>query len=537
MGSFVSPVVRVCLGLLLTMPLLSSCAGLNLYDAERDKVAQAAKKSFESANVQGTVAAVRQNMAELSDAETAQTRRLVELRRDLLLSAIAGDAPCDPTAERDAAPRFYDTYVACIDRELQRLVGEVPAKNPAALRTQFRIAVVQMQSSLEALADDRTKFQLVFKGVGPPPCNPNQAPSLEPPEELQVAINKAAPQAVELPGQYKEFRANCEEYRTALTTIGRAGAEDSVFGKSVAGWVAGQKALSEARSNAASLKHTYDKAVDEYNTAAAKLPTGPSQAARDEANKLLDNVRGAAKSLEDVAALLGVKALSEDRLTQLDTVIGALQGGTLDPKTYGADTRRALSALSALPAFADSALDLASQQQAPPLASLILAKELQQVRLAAADRQAMRAEQRLSLLEQRMNGYRDEIMAILEARQRLALASGGAPGGLTSSAVEAFSTAVPANARVQLLRSVTAFADSFSLGGAAAADADYRLVALEYDKSLDRSEDAVKEWERLIAVPIDRLIAFYGSGIKAETVAAIMTQALGLGLIGAGVNR
>lgn len=524
---------------LLLLALLSqACAGLHLYDAEREKVAQAAKKSFESADVEGTVAAARQNMTALSDAEAAQARRLVASRRDLLLLAVAGDAPCDPATRRAARPRFYDTYLACIDRELNRLVGQTPAQTPGQLRDTLERALAEMQSNRDALADDRTKFLLLFNGVVPPPCNPGKPPNPDPPVEVMDAVGKAAPGAFgQLPTIYGAFVRDCNGYRRALAAVQNTGRSGSEFRRAVDDWVASQTSLSDARSAAARLKHEHDDAIAKYNQAAAELSQDPSQEARERAKAALDKAQAAAKALERLPSMLGVKALSEDRLTRLDTVIAALKGDALDPEKYGQDLRQALGAVATIPTFADRALDIVRRAQAPPLGSLILTKELQQVRLAAAERQVARAEQRVALLEQRVAGYVDASRSMLEARYRLELAGRDARDALQDSAVTTFSLRVSAEVRAQVFRSTTAFADASSIGGAASAEAEYRLVALEYDTALDRSEDAVKEWERLISVPVDRLIAFYGSGMKAETLAAIVTQAIGLALIGVGVNR
>jgi hypothetical protein len=242
--------------------------------------------------------------------------------------------------------------------------------------------------------------------------------------------------------------------------------------------------------------------------------------------------------------------VSEERLEQLDAVIAALKGGQLDPEQYDARVRQAVGVVAALPTFADRAIDIARRRQAPPLGPLVLEKELHQARLAAASRQILREEQRLVWLERRMDAQRDRAIRLLEARQRLEQATArlaeGAPCNgdlicgqrrLPVTAVQAFSDTTPAVARVQLRQSVADYADSFSIDAAAAAEADYRLVSLEYEIALDRSEDAVRQWQTLIAVPIDRLIAYHGAGIKPAEVAAIVTQALGLGLIGVGVNR
>jgi hypothetical protein len=105
---------------------------------------------------------------------------------------------------------------------------------------------------------------------------------------------------------------------------------------------------------------------------------------------------------------------------------------------------------------------------------------------------------------------------------------------LPVSSVEALASGVPAGVRVQLRRALTEYSDSFTIDAATAVEADYRLIALEYETALDRSEDAVRAWQTLITLPIDRLIAYYQSGVRAEEIAKIIALFLGLGLIGLG---
>jgi len=512
--------------------------GLHLYDPEREKVAQGAKKSFESANLDPTFTAARQNMAALTDAEASQARRTVELRRDLLLLAIAGDAPCDPSVKRLDKPRFHETYQACIDREIKLLTGDL--SDPEDARLKLVKADADVRTLRLVLASEEGKFRLLFGGVARPPCSRETAASRDVPAGLREAVTRAAPGAVgQLPVFYRDFVKQCGDYQAALDILNTVaeGASSSRRGKALSDLSTARSALATARGDADTLKARYDEAVKQYAAAAAKLPKDGSTTVSDEAKKALKAAQEAATKLEGVPEMLGVKALSEDRLKQIDAVLEGLQGNALDRTKNDDATRQAVSTLSVLPGFADSALDLAKQASAPPLGSLILTKELQQVRLAAAERQIKRAEQRVALLEQRATGLLDAVRALLDARFRLGLARDEAKDKLDAAAAKVFTSTVPAEARAQLLRSLTAFSDSFTLGEASAEEADYRLIALDYDISLDRSEDAAKEWERLIAVPIDRLIAFYGSGIKPEALAALIIQAIGLGGIAVGVNR
>lgn len=526
--------------LTLIASLLHGCvSGLHLYDSEREKVSQGVKKSFESANLDGTFTTARQNMAALTDAEAAQARRAVELRRDLLLLAIAGDIPCDQSILPQNTPRFYETYLACIDREINLLMGSL--SDPDAVRTNLVKADSDVRTLRLVLANQETNFQLIFGSVSQPSCGPKTAASPAVPPTLLKAVTRTAPDTIDqLPGFYNDFVTNCGSYQKAIKNLHALGTQDSQYSKVVSDLTDAEDVLANARNDASRLKTMYDDAVEKYAAAVAELQNDGSKAVRDKTKAALEKAQEATKELEEVPGMFGVKALSEDRRKKIDALLEGLQGTALDPTNYNAATRLAVSALSVLPAFADGALDLAARTSKPLLGSLILTKELEQVRLAAAERQIKRAEQRVALLKQRATGLLDAARALLNARFRLGLAGEEAKDKkdrLNGPAIQAFSSGVPAEARAQLLHSLTDFGDSFTLGESRAEEATYRLVALDYDISLDRSEDAAKEWERLITVPIDRLIAFDGSGLKPEALAALITQAIGLGGIAVGVNR
>ncbi|MDQ5871162.1 MAG: hypothetical protein M3547_03045 [Acidobacteriota bacterium] len=542
--------------------LLSGCAGFHLYDPEREKLTQAAKKSFETANVSATIAAARENQAALVEAEVAQARRMVQARRNLLLNALAGDDGCEPvlavgvsrlpnTAAPGAAaakPPFYERLGACIERELSGLVVIPAGTSHAQMLVLLRGAVTTSDVFSDEMVAERARVRSLFKGLDLPQC---VLGTRLPPDASPALLQEAARRAPEEPFDvhYRTFVRHCSTIQDAVSKIAE-NATGRHLAMAVKEWIEGQAAVDRARAVAASAKTYYEGALAKYEAAAAALERGESKDVRERFAAALDGLKAASEALEKAGGPIGVKAVSEERLDQLDAVIAALKGDQFDPEQYDPRVRQAVGVVATLPAFGDRAIDIARRRQTPPLGPLILEKELHQVRLAAANRQILREEERLVWLERRMTAQRDRAIRLLQARQRLnqvalRLAKGAPCNGdlacgqrrLAATAVEAFSNATPANARVQLRQSVAEYADSFSIDAVAAAEADYRLVSVEYEIALDRSEDAVRQWQTLIAVPIDRLIAYHSAGIKPAEVAAIVTQALGLGAIAVGVNR
>jgi hypothetical protein len=540
--------------------ILAGCAGrLQIYDSSRDKIAQGAKKSFDSADVAATIAAARENHLTLTEAEVAQARHTIATRRDLLLHAIAGDAGCDPPAPTAATtpatpaaagttaqtPRFYAKFLRCIDRELGFLVS-VQTADPNEMRRTLRTARATIDRTADALADTRAKFLVLFKGVAPPPCAPEMKPPADPSPALQDAVKKSAPtEAAVLPVFYQNFVDTCGQYLQAYETISTlAGSRD--LARAVKDWVDGRSSLAAARMATAEANRSYAQALQAYTEAAVALEKSDSSAARDGFDKAVNRLKAAAKLLEQAGGFFGEQDLAQQRLKDLEALIAGLQGDRLDPTKYDDGLRQAVGTLATLPTFADRTVEIARRRRAPPIGPLILEKDLQQARLTAATRQALRAEQKVGLLERRLSAQIDRTIRLLEARSRLRLAARRAGGDaectdavcdqrLPATSVQALASSVPANVRVQLRRALTEYTDSFTINGSEAAEAEYRLIALEYETALDRSEDAVREWQTLIALPIDRLIAYYQSGVRAEEIAKAVAQFLGLAMIGLGL--
>src|SRR5262249_18802401 len=229
---------------------------------------------------------------------------------------------------------------------------------------------------------------------------------------------------------------------------------------------------------AAQLTQRYREAAKTYDAAVKELEKGETKVAREAFDKAVKGLQDASKALESGGGFFGVKALSEERLADLDVIIGAVGGAELDPEKYDAGLRRSIGVLLTLPTFSDRALDIPRRRQAPPVGPLILEKGLHQARAEAAGRAVERAQRRVTWLERRMTAQRDRAIRLLDAADRLERAA--AQGPRPDTAVKAFSNTTPAHARVLLRQAITEYANSFSIDGVAAAEAEYRLVALEY---------------------------------------------------------
>ena len=63
----------------------------------------------------------------------------------------------------------------------------------------------------------------------------------------------------------------------------------------------------------------------------------------------------------------------------------------------------------------------------------------------------------------------------------------------------------------------------------------YMMIGVRHEAVVDNSENALGQFENLVAVPLSQLVAYHGSGIKPEQIGNLISAA-GLSVIGVGVN-
>ena len=80
------------------------------------------------------------------------------------------------------------------------------------------------------------------------------------------------------------------------------------------------------------------------------------------------------------------------------------------------------------------------------------------------------------------------------------------------------------------------YAQSWNAGRKQEEQEDYKLIALTYTESLDKTELALMQWQNLIQVPLSQTATYYASGIKPDDIAKFL-QAVGIAATAAGVNR
>ena len=243
------------------------------------------------------------------------------------------------------------------------------------------------------------------------------------------------------------------------------------------------------------------------------------------------------KAVVDAGGALGLKFVAEKRAQEIDTLLTATAGGTVDPSLLKTpEVKQAAAVAATSPALAEAAYALVNSGRTPLVAALLIEKQRQSVLDAAAGRRVERMQSRVDLLQQKLYAFAQEARLFREIE--LLNKRGGllASGLLNKPLVEALNSA-SGQPKAALWLSLMHYVDTIHTYRAREEALDYMLIALDHDEAVDNSEMAVGLWNSLIATPVNQIAAYHGSGVRAEDVAALVMPALSLGGIAVGVNR
>lgn len=482
---------------------LAGC-GAHLYDEQSHNVAKDAKAAIGKADYATVIATERQNLDDLLAAEIQLSDQAVDLRRRLILAHLmtSGDG-----VATDA--QFKQKLAAAIDKRFLELgiTGEVSDEDLAWLGTlDSRLATYD-----ELLNDTIETYFLEF-GFPPPPCTPrllgltfeDYLKTLS--DARRAEIGAAAGVG---PLLFEQYQKDCRNFTEGLDGLGEVkGLKEGIILTNWQELVTAKLQRAGLQSNAARAAKEF-AAAEEALKAALAIDPKPSELLQPK----LEAVRKAFDALMEGAGFLGADIGSNEMIAEIDAV---LAGIGKDPESEGEEnpeTNSAVAMLAALPTFADRIAEIGDLLESPPVASLIIEKQRLKLLKQQALREADRLEQRIGFLQLRVDAAIGEVRSLIEARN-----------------------AVRKDGRRQLLLAVGWYLSTFTLYQTAQEQLDYRLIGLDHQIAVDRSEDALALWYVLIQQPADQLVAYFDSGIRREEIIQLL-QALGIVAGGVGLNR
>jgi|GEM_PF-4221083 len=246
-----------------------------------------------------------------------------------------------------------------------------------------------------------------------------------------------------------------------------------------------------------------------------------AEKSRDDLRKVkIDPQRVSRAGLEDASVLATLESINEQK-ANIDLLLDAAATGKASDD---ADDAAAIAAI--LPAIAK---DVTTATRYPQVSRLVLESERLRIDRDRAKQQLSRVAEEMRLLRMRRDILYQEWLALVKAQSNLAeckpddFAGGKNLRNLRVECRDGLSTAV------------LSYAAAWTLGRIPAEKVQWTLINLDYERALDASESALMQWNNLIAVPLDALVANYGSGIKPDAIGKAISG-IELGAIALGVQ-
>ena len=564
--------------------ILGGCS-FDLYDKQKDEQAKAMKDGLATVSFANVFNDARARHAAVSDAIAAQYQRLAEANAKLKLLAVlgttetlssqvglqgvlqdkwailtcnkAGDPNCAAPSQRAAAwaTEFCpdDKNGLCREAGPPVRYSEIVAQglvdyDPNSLQ-RFQRDAKNGASQVMALALKPAPTCVATQPIDAqqPGALPKPVPAMPTPEEYERSLPDDRFAAA---GVYETvYLPRCKallmaQYR--LDWLMQASPQSGI-GAALQAWRAARESLNEKQMAANAARAEYDASNQAYKAALAELEADLPDA-EDKAKALLKKAGGALDALSGMIKLgqkvenpVGTAAQADERIQQLREIVAALGGAKSagDKSTLSPDVRTHLAAIATLPRLIDDSAEMFEEAQAARLAPLMLEISYQeQVAIGAKRRVAAEVEN-----VERMKAAYFTLVAqagkIAESRERLDAGIGLLPGAESRRLYELLNGANrnPTPAQEALLDSLAIYYETEVKQELAVQKIQYQSAAVAYQRNLDEDEIALNEWLALARSDSQILSAYFASGMKAEDIAALLVQLVGLGGIAVGVNR
>lgn len=503
---------------------LTGCAGAHIYNQANDTLAQEASKQYKSADLLQVIKLERGNLAHDLQIELDVVQRHIDTVLDAEWFRIVD-------SDKPLTTSYIEKGVEAREKEL----------GIAGLNDRQRVEIALLNKTIERRQGDiDTAASVITQLLKQPPAGCNapekaRAANLKTLREVARQIDMSDP--FEL--SYQELVDACNQYVEKIkSTIGPV-AEGSLLRDAYDEWAQARRDEQALEQEFADARAEYERAAAAYvEGVAGKEAAGAAVSARiDQFQQHVEDTRKLLNAVADAGGALGLKFVAERRKQEIDTLLTATAGGTVDPSLLKTPKVKQAAAVAATsPSLAEAAYALVNSGQIPLVAALLIEKQRQSVLAAAAGRRVERTQSRVDLLQKKLYAFAQEARLFREIE--LLNKRGGlvASGLLHKPLVEALNSA-NGQPKAALWLSLMHYVDTIHTYRAREEALDYMLIALDHDEAVDNSEMAVGLWNSLIATPVNQIAAYHGSGVKAEDVAALVIQALSLGGIAVGVNR
>lgn len=507
---------------------LAGCATPPLYDENRDKQGQDAKKLVAEARIGEVVAKLEKTFADVAAMEEARAREQAALRFEQELVLVVR-APSLQSGGGEA--REVRGWRTVIQLRLQELgMSDTSAAQVKAARA----LAPQLRARREALALSLVAFQGAV-GHRFDNCQEIRAASADPdggsevPASAFLAGLDARRRTIAL-SQFPELVAQCQRVDDTLRR------RRALFDGG-AGLVAGaQGQLSRLQQDVADHEQRKREARRELDRANAEFRAvdapSPEAARLKTLEARADRLKQHLARLDSAFGDAGAQVVAAEKLARLEALLGAIAGSAPDGAVkLDPDAQLAVAVVRDIPSLADEADRLLAAARKPRLVPFMAAIDQQKLVLAgleAAQRSRRKQAEAVQAEVDALVGEGDSLVAILFALDAHGEWAGQSIGQLLAQ--------LKGEQKAELLNVLALYADAIPQQRTESAVWKARARAAQYEAALARSKYAAAQWDALLETIATVLADYHASGIKKADLAEFL-KALGLVGIGIGVAQ
>jgi hypothetical protein len=502
------------------LPLvLGGCGNLRLHSDVRQKQGEAASAAWKEVDVKGLFAAERQNQGKLLDTEIAAWDRSFANRHETEIRTLARITP-------------LGRYVWRVNLALSPMVGSQAAATqvPGAQLTAVDGASAALQEEAAAQKRlDNASSLMQSGGVPKFTCEQLTGPAQA---VVQAWTDKNSGLAQLYASQLQSARFECGEISQARAAYLRhiQALPGGVLERRYQVWEAAQQELLRLQSQVDQKKIALDAAQKAYDQEAASLKSGRSTV--DKVKEEGAKVQQAIQAVQAAGDVFGIELASKERLERIDALLDSLSAGT--PLESDAASKLE-TGISMLPPIIDGfkAINLSGKGRAA--APLLLQRDLEQAKLAAASALAARKQQDIEILRAMLAASVRQAVTYRNAIVQLSRACPVGKPGCDELIGTGFAHLPPTDRR-QLLQGTVYYLDALNRQEALIKAMELQRIGLLYQQSIDLAESNASAWSALVSTSVGQAAEFSALGLKASDIDKILGL-IGLFYIGHGVNK
>ena len=532
--------------------LLAGCQAMYLHDPSRAKTAAEARKALATVDTAALTKVEQANLDRLLAEELKSLRARARIDSDLALLEIADN-------EQNVA-RHYVRLSAIVEERFGTAKFDVLA--------QRRFDQIQLEADRVTAAHARSAITRLK--IAAPDCSPDMPPF----EKLSGAQGVDTKTQLVAQLAYNRYLAACKrmlaDSRKPDPAGGMLRAAQEEASKAREALKSDQDKAAKAQKALRSARTEYAKAVKDRQKA-GEAGAVARKALEDKAKDVLDKIQ-ALESASPAAA-------NHEKIGALVEVLTAAAGGKVE--TTNENLAPALIIAKRVPSLVGTIEQIEALRSAPTVSNLVIALNHQVLAAELDARLASMREEEVTLLQEKVRVLEHEASlwrAFNDQLCNLALLGSAANHPSTTCEAITFQPApdsgtetVTCNIRLLrpngpeeksipkcvLSRSWKALFSDSSLSTASrralyeaavaylnarnagnrAYEYDFKVVNHRHRTSLELREAALRQWNNIVAVPVEQLDAYYASGIKPAELADLLVKALGLTAIAIGVAQ